>query len=258
MVNKEKTKNAQRIKFDKFLEYEKQGLSYNFGHYDWELLFVYDYEKRRRVVSFPHISHCAKHLYVILKSYLIEQKDFCFPDQKSLADLMGCSISSVVKYLKELETFDLITILKFKYGSQNKNIYLINRVDKVNTIKEVLSFKKNQGYDLKPQVVKPKITIDEIIDFLKERTGNSYRFIDKKRKRNAKPAQRDNNGRFINGDSANRMVDNVVDKSKNIVDKSKNIVDNLYKQSIAIKEIHRYATVNNGAVPQYNLPNNNT
>ena len=250
MVSKKRADTAHSKRIEQFIEYEKQGLNYNFGHYDWELLFVYDYELRRRVIAFPHISHSAKHLYVMLKSYLIETKDFCFPDQKSLAALMGCSISSITKYLKELQKYDLIQILKFKYGNQNKNVYVINRVDKINTIKRILIFKDNQPDDLKPVVQMPEFEVDEIVNFLKEKTGNIFNYVGISNIVKTKTPSRDKKGRFTSSKNKHNAVDKFVDKSKNIV-------NNQYLIALSHGNYTPSALVKNTSKSLYNLPHNN-
>ena len=65
----------------------------------------------------------AKMLYALLCDFAGD-KDHCWPSQTRLAGMLSCSVSSVKKYLRELEARDLISIRR---GSFHASTYYILR-----------------------------------------------------------------------------------------------------------------------------------
>ena len=65
----------------------------------------------------------AKMLYALLCDFAGD-KDHCWPSQTRLAGMLSCSVSSVKKYLRELEARDLISIRR---GSFHASTYFILR-----------------------------------------------------------------------------------------------------------------------------------
>lgn len=68
------------------------------------------------------ISHGAKLLYALLCNHAGE-KDHCWPSHALLADEVGCSISSVKSYLKELQAENLIFVQSERY--QTSTYYML-------------------------------------------------------------------------------------------------------------------------------------
>ena len=73
----------------------------------------------------PKISIGAKTAYALLLSYAWHN-DLCFPGQERLATDMGMGVSSVNRFIKELEDCSLIEITR--RGQGKTNFYTINFV----------------------------------------------------------------------------------------------------------------------------------
>ena len=73
----------------------------------------------------PKISIGAKTAYALLLSYAWHN-DLCFPGQERLATDMGMGVSSVNRFIKELEECSLIEITR--RGQGKTNFYTINFV----------------------------------------------------------------------------------------------------------------------------------
>lgn len=71
------------------------------------------------------ISHGAKLLYALLCNHAGE-KDHCWPSHALLADEVGCSVSSVKSYLKELQSEKLIRVRSERY--QTSTYYMLKPV----------------------------------------------------------------------------------------------------------------------------------
>ena len=138
--------------------------NYNFGQFDWEITFVVDPVTNKRIIAFPHISSSSKFLFLCLKSYLINHRNYCYPSRETLKKMMGLgSLMTVDKYLRELADFTFINILQFRQGRRNyKNVYVINELDKERTKESILYYKNSQPDNLKPVFIRPEISIDEI------------------------------------------------------------------------------------------------
>lgn len=75
------------------------------------------------VLRSPKLSAGAKLTYAMLLSYAW-QNDFCFPGQDTLAKDMGAGTRSIVRYVRELEDAEFLTIKK--RGQGKVNIYELN------------------------------------------------------------------------------------------------------------------------------------
>ena len=73
----------------------------------------------------PKISIGAKTAYALLLSYAWHN-DLCFPGQERLATDMGMGVSSVNRFIKELEECSLIEITR--RGQGKTNFYTVNFV----------------------------------------------------------------------------------------------------------------------------------
>ena len=69
------------------------------------------------------LSPGAKLTYAMLLSYAWVN-DFCFPGQETLAKDMGSGLRSIVRYIRELEEQDCLTI--HKRGQGKVNVYELN------------------------------------------------------------------------------------------------------------------------------------
>jgi hypothetical protein len=69
------------------------------------------------------ISVGAKLTYAMLLKYAW-QNDYCFPGQEKLADDMGAGKRSVVRWIKELEDADFLTVKRRGLGKSN--LYELN------------------------------------------------------------------------------------------------------------------------------------
>ena len=67
------------------------------------------------VLDMP-LSLGAKVMYALLCNYASE-KDHCWPSQKTLAERLACSVSSIKNYLAELVRENLITVRRERYRS---------------------------------------------------------------------------------------------------------------------------------------------
>ena len=67
------------------------------------------------------ISGNAFKLYYILRTFSNAEYKHVFPSTKLLAERMGCSVDSVSRYIKELETLGLIEVKRAQ--RRNRNIY---------------------------------------------------------------------------------------------------------------------------------------
>lgn len=73
------------------------------------------------ILSSKKISLGAKFMYGVLCKFSYK-KDHCWPSHKKLAEEIGCSISSVKNYLRELEQAHFITIQKRNF---NRSVYYL-------------------------------------------------------------------------------------------------------------------------------------
>ena len=80
------------------------------------------------ILKNPDISIGAKTTYALFLSYAWHNQ-FCFPGQERLAKDMG--IASVNRFIKELESCDLIEIIR--RGQGKTNLYTVNFVVKRKT-----------------------------------------------------------------------------------------------------------------------------
>lgn len=205
-------KHKKRI--ESYQRSEDEGKSYNFGQFDWELVQIYDYEKRKRIIAFPHITYHVKYLYMILKSFLIDNKAWCYPDKSTLAAHMGCSEKSIDRYLEDACKFELIKILHFKFGSRIKNVYVVNRIDKIKTTENVLFYGENQPDFFKPSTIEPEFTVQKIIEYFENMTKYKYKYAGEKVFSQKKDIQRGENGRFASHgkfDGGEKRVEPAVD-----------------------------------------------
>ena len=101
-----------------------------------------------RFVLDMSMSTDAKFLYTILCDFA-GAKDHCWPSQATLSRLLGCSVSSVKKYLRELTARDLISIRRSSYRSSTyfilkpKNAALSSRPREP----KIACPQANSGYD---------------------------------------------------------------------------------------------------------------
>jgi len=79
------------------------------------------------ILKNPDISIGAKTTYALFLSYAWHNH-FCFPGQERLAKDMGMGIASVNRFIKELQSCDLIEITR--RGQGKTNLYTINFVVK--------------------------------------------------------------------------------------------------------------------------------
>jgi len=186
------------IRAERINDLVNHGKNANFTQYDNELSFIYDYKSKKRIPAYPHIQPEAKFLLLILKSYCIENKYYCFPGREHLSDVTGFSASSINRYLATLEMYDLIDILVFESGIRRKNVFIINTLDKGQCAEDILFHGDNQPQSLKPRTIRPEYSIEEIINIISI-NDSRYIFIGHKKMLPKKTQPRDSGGKFTDG-----------------------------------------------------------
>lgn len=87
----------------------------------------------------------AFRLYALLRMFEFKRGDSCFPGQERLGELLGLSRFSVSKYMKELETYGLIRVIR--RGLNKTNVYFVDDADDV--------YEGDDGWDLVDKWLKP-------------------------------------------------------------------------------------------------------
>ena len=180
----------------KLQESKETGVNTNFTQIDNELIFVYDPESGGRYAAFPHIPGPVKYLYVVLKTCCINDKDFCYPTREYLADITGYSVKSIERYLEVLEKHHLISITQYRCGSKIKNVYIVNRIDKLKTYENLIFFKNQQPETFSPSTDSPDISYSHIAKRLYEYTGDTWVYAGEKSQKEKRQQERDARSRF--------------------------------------------------------------